>query len=262
MVRFKDILYFDTETTGVPASGLNWETDFEDFPRLVQLAWVFRGSRKSHIIYPDDWVIPEGAQGVHGISTERAVLAGEVFDDVIGEFIADCKEAKMICGHNIYFDTSVVKAQILYTLGRGWYDREGVEDALFKGKRIDTMRSSKKWVDARTQDGRQKFPSLSELYSRCFPGESFEAHDALEDACACERCLPVLVALGLVKLQVRTYPDEEKPGDIFKAGGEKAGNGHISVIKQKDMEFIGRGLYASKSAANEKISEHLLKVLT
>ena len=114
----------------------------------------------------------------------------------------------MLCGHNIHFDTGVIKANILRALGWSWYDAAGVEELLYKGKRIDTMRASAEWVDARAADGRSKFPRLTELYSRCFPGEAFPAHDAGEDVRATARCLPVLIERGLVKLEIKDYPRE------------------------------------------------------
>lgn len=261
MVRYEDILYFDTETTGVPGKGQEWETDYKDFPRIVQLGWIFKGREHSALIYPDDWQVPEQAEAVHGISTERAILEGVAVGDALAEFVADCRRARMICGHNIYFDTSIIKAQVLYSLGREWYDTERVEDALYKGKRIDTMRPAMKWVDARTQDGRLKFPSLSELYSRCFPGESFPAHDALEDVRACQRCLPILVEQGLVKLEVKTYPDEEKPGNIFRDSPETQRNGPISATKSGDNKFINSEPKGPQIAKNEKISELLKDIL-
>lgn len=261
MIRFDDILYFDTETTGVPGKGLDWATDFAVFPRIVQLGWIYKGREHSYIIYPDDWTIPEAAQEVHGISTAQAMAEGESFAVIAEQFIEDCKAARMICGHNIYFDTSIIKAQILYTLGRAWYDAARVEDAIFKGKRIDTMRPAMKWVDARTQDGRLKFPSLAELYSRCFPGESFPAHDALEDVRACQRCLPVLVEQGLVKLEVKTYPEDGKQGDIFRDSPETQRNGPISATNSKDIEFINPEPKGPQIAKNEKISELLKDIL-
>lgn len=261
MIRFDDILYFDTETTGVPGKGLSWETDFDEFPRIVQLGWIYRGREHSLIIYPDNWEVPEQAEAVHGICTEKAIRLGVSFDEAAKLFIADCRAAKMLCGHNIYFDTSIVKAQILYSLGRDWYDAERVEDALYKGKRIDTMRPAMKWVDARTQDGRLKFPSLAELYSRCFPGESFPAHDALEDVRACQRCLPVLVEQGLVKLEVKTYPEDGKQGDIFRDSPETQRNGPISATNSKDIEFINPEPKGPQIAKNEKISELLKDIL-
>ena len=95
-------------------------------------------------------------------------------------------------------------------LGREFYNASDSEMALFKGKRIDTMRASMKWVDARFSSGRLKFPSLMELYSRCFPEETYQEHQALDDVRAVVRCLPVLVDEGLIELKVREYPDEPK----------------------------------------------------
>ena len=107
---------------------------------------------------------------------------GEPFVFVIDRFIAFAQKAGLLCGHNIHFDTGIIKANILRELGHEYFDANGVDQALFKGKRIDTMRPTMKWVDAQMANGRLKFPNLSELYARCFPGETFPAQVAiLED---------------------------------------------------------------------------------
>ena len=209
-MKLGEVLIFDTETTGVPGKGMPWDTAFGDYPHIVQIAWMRAGTREveSHIIYPDDWTVPDDAERVHGISTERAIVEGEPWEDVCRAFLSACEGARMICGHNIHFDTGMVKANILRSFGWAWYDAAGVEDLLYKGRRIDTMRASAGWVDARTADGREKFPRMEELYARCFPGESFPAHDAGADVRAVDRCLPVLVGRGLVKLEIKDYPGE------------------------------------------------------
>lgn len=207
-LTLKDVLFFDTETTGVPPKNAKWDLDYKDYPHVVQLAWSFRGNHHSYIILPEGWEIPDEAAEIHGITTERAVMDGDLFDHVIIRFLADCIDAKLICAHNIHFDTSVIKANIVGNLGWDWFRMNDVESALFKGKRIDTMRPSMKWVDARTADGRLKFPKLEELFARCFPGQTFPAHDALEDVIAVEKCLPILVEKGICKLAVKEYPDE------------------------------------------------------
>ena len=206
----EDILFFDTETTGIPDKSAKWDADYMGYPHVVQIAWIYKGEKFNYIIRPEGWEIPEEATAVHGITTEYALEHGAPFAAVIDKFISDCREAGLICGYNIHFDTSIVKANILRELGRAYYDAENVEDALFKGKRIDTMRSSMKWVDARNTWGRLKFPNLGELYARCFPGETFPAHDALEDTQAVARCLPVLVEKGLVELKVKEYAEAGK----------------------------------------------------
>ena len=54
--------------------------------------------------------------------------------------------------------------------------------ALHNGKRIDTMMKTIKFVGALYQNGKPgKFPKLEELFAKLFPGETFPAHDALQD---------------------------------------------------------------------------------
>lgn len=211
-MTINDVIFFDVETTGVPDRNWNWELDYDKYPHIVQLAWKFGEIEESHLICPDGWDIPDDVVAVHGITTEYAKANGEPFAAVIDLFLHDCANAGLICGHNIHFDTGMVKANILRELGREFYDAYNVESALFKGKRIDTMLSTMKWVDARRIDGRLKFPNLGELYSRCFPGETFPAHDAMADVKAVARCLPVIVEMGLIKLEVKEYPD----GELFQ----------------------------------------------
>ena len=205
-MTINDVLFFDTETTGIPDRAAKWDVDFMQYPHVVQMAWIHGCKVESHIIRPDGWEIPDETVEIHGIKNEYAMEHGEPFAAVVDMFIQDCHDAGLICGHNIHFDTGIVKANILRELGREYYDANDVETALYKGKRIDTMRPTMKWVDARMANGRLKFPNLSELYSRCFPGESFPAHDALEDVKAVAKCLPVIVELGLVELKVKEYP--------------------------------------------------------
>ena len=205
----KDILTFDCETTGVPKKGQKWDVDFEDFPKIVQLAWSLNGKERSYIIKPEGWEIPDASIEVHGITAERANANGVPFADIIGEFLSDCADARLLVGHNIYFDTSIVKAMILLIMGREYYDTKA-DGALFNGKRIDTMMKTIKFVGAKKSNGKGiKFPSLKELYNKCFPGETFPAHDALEDVRACKRCIPVLVENGIIEMKPKEYPAEQ-----------------------------------------------------
>ena len=248
-MTLKDVLFLDTETTGIPDRSAKWDTDFADYPHVVQIAWLHGCKTENHIIRPDGWEIPEDTVAVHGITTEYATEHGEPFAAVVDLLIQDCHESGLICGHNIHFDTGIIKANILRELGREYYDANDVENALFKGKRIDTMRPTMKWVDARMATGRLKFPNLGELYARCFPGETFPAHDALEDCKAVARCLPVILEMGLVELKVKEYPDpeqgtsqtvlktDEKTAEMakrFAPIAERPETGPISPSNQKD----------------------------
>ena len=229
-MTINDVLFLDCETTGIPDLAAKWDVDFMQYPHVVQMAWIHGCKVESHIIRPDGWEIPDESVEIHGITNEYAKEHGEPFASVVDMFVRDCHEAGLICGHNIHFDTSIIKANILRELGREYYDASDVETALYKGKRIDTMRSTMKWVDARNSWGKLKFP-----------GETFQAHDALEDTKAVARCLPIIVELGLVELKVKEYPEEQAnnpvPADAAKKLGntpETAGNGPILNEKQKD----------------------------
>ena len=275
-MTINDVLFFDTETTGIPDRAAKWDVDFESYPHIVQIAWMFGDVQESHIIRPTGWEIPDDTVAVHGITTEYAMEHGESFVFVIDRFIAFAQKAGLICGHNIHFDTGIVKANILRELGHEYYDANDVETALFKGKRIDTMRSTMKWVDARTSWGKLKFPNLGELYARCFPGETFHAHDALDDTKAVARCLHVILELGLVELKVKEYPEETaeqaKPTDSaakiaadsakkFGASPKTAGNGPILDAKQKDDKLPIQPAKAPQIENLKKITDAAAELL-
>lgn len=116
--ELKDICFFDCETTGVPAKGLKWDADFNQFPHVVQLAWAFGDKERSFIIKPDNYEIPPETTAIHGITTERAIAEGVPFAEVIDEFLTDAAAAPLVCAHNIYFDTSMLKANILRYCGK------------------------------------------------------------------------------------------------------------------------------------------------
>ena len=235
----KDVCFFDCETTGVPAKGLKWDADFEQFPHVVQLAWSLGDKEKSYIIKPDNYEIPPETTAIHGITTERAIAEGVPFAEVVDEFLADANAAPLVCAHNIYFDSSMLKANVLRYCGREYYDAH-VEDALHKGKRIDTMMKTIKFVGALYSNGRPgKYPKLEELYSKLFPGETFPAHDALQDVKALRRCVPELVELGIIELQQKEYPAEQLKA---KFEPEKPQNGGIEFNDPNPVtEPIGTG---------------------
>jgi len=63
-----------------------------NWPRLVQLAYLFydqNGNRISggdSIIKPEGFIIPAEASRIHGISTERAILEGKALETVLQDF--------------------------------------------------------------------------------------------------------------------------------------------------------------------------------
>lgn len=204
--NLNDVLCFDCETTGIPEKGMKWDEDFLRFPRPVTMAWAFGDTERHEIIRPQGWDIPTETVAIHGVTTEQADNEGKPFVEVVTEFLNDAEKCQFICAHNIYFDTSIIKAAIM-ALCPELADK--AESALFKGKRIDTMYKTIKFVSAKYPNGRPgKYPRLEELFAKLFDGATFPAHNALEDVRALRKCLPPLVEMGIVELVQKEYPAE------------------------------------------------------
>lgn len=204
---FMTVLLFDCETTGL-ARGKNWETDFMDFPRIVQLSWKFLDFEKinDEIIKPEGWGISEKSIKIHGITNEKAASEGKPFPSVVGYFIYAAMQAEKIVAHNIYFDTSMIKANIKrYFAECPAFPSEEyiIEDsikALHKDKRIDTMMKTISFCNLPMKNGKgKKYPTLEELYFKLF-GVGFEgAHNAKNDVLALEKVYKKLIDLGVLK---------------------------------------------------------------
>lgn len=200
-------LFFDTETTGIAPKGANWETDYKLFPHIVQLSWKRsdQDEVKDYIIKPEGYEIPEETTAIHGITTEKALKEGDFFENVIRLFIKDCLEADKIVGHNIYFDTSNLKANVLRHVEisgeYGPFDKKWSEQiihALNKDKRIDTMMKTVKFCSIPFSNGKgNKWPTLIELHRKLF-NEDFPAHNSKHDVLATEKCFNKLVELNII----------------------------------------------------------------
>ena len=114
--QYRSIMYlfFDTETTGLPR---NWKaplTDLNNWPRLVQLAYLFydkNGNKISagdFIIKPEGFTIPADASRIHGISTERAIREGHLLQTVLQDFQSLINQAEYLVAHNMRFDEKIV----------------------------------------------------------------------------------------------------------------------------------------------------------
>lgn len=176
-------LFFDVETTGLIQKGHNWEVHYNEFPYIVQIAWIVGDVQNEHIIKPETWHIPDDVVKIHGINEDRAICEGESNREVLTNFLEDAKKADVIVGHNIYFDTSIIKANLL----RLGVDKIEISDALHKDKRFCTMQKSRKLFG--------KWPKLTELHQSLFSIDMEDAHTALGDVKATKRCYEELIKI-------------------------------------------------------------------
>lgn len=178
------ILFFDTETTGLPRNYNAPVSDLDNWPRLVQLSWIVTDANgndikvKDFIIKPDGFTIPEESSKVHGITTEMAIRDGNPLQNVLEEFITDIETADMIVGHNVEFDKKIVGAEFL---------RCNIQSKALDKRTVCTMKSSTNYCALPGKNG-YKWPTLQELHNKLF-GESFEdAHNSLNDIKATKKC--------------------------------------------------------------------------
>ena len=187
-------LFFDTETTGLPRSWKAPVTDLNNWPRMVQIAWIFsddngkRIKNESYIIKPENFSISNNASKVHRITTDRALKEGEELENVLYKLNELIDNVDFIVAHNINFDEKIVGAEFL---------RKKIASNLNKKRKLCTMRASTDYCKIPGPYG-YKYPKLSELHIKLF-GEDFkEAHDASVDINATEKCFWELRRLRLI----------------------------------------------------------------
>jgi DNA polymerase III subunit epsilon len=189
------LLFFDTETTGLPKNYKAPITDLNNWPRLVQLAYLLYDadgnliSSKDYLIKPDGFTIPEGASRIHGITTERAINFGIPIATVLSQFNDLVNKCEVMVAHNISFDEKIVGSELI---------RNGMANTLALKKKICTMQSTTDFCAISGYYG-NKWPKLSELHYKLFNIGFDEAHDASVDIKATAKCFWELKRRGILK---------------------------------------------------------------
>ena len=187
-------LFFDTETTGLPK---NWKapvTNLNNWPRMVQIAWLQydkdgnRISANNSIIKPEGYTIPSDASRIHGITTERAISEGMDLFGVLQDFHVLINQADFLVAHNMSFDEKIVGAELL---------RNNLTNTIETSNKICTMLSTTNYCALKGPYG-YKWPKLSELHYKLFGFEFDEAHDAAVDIEATAKCFWELKQRGVL----------------------------------------------------------------
>jgi DNA polymerase-3 subunit alpha len=235
-------LIFDTETTGLPQSWKAPLTDFNNWPRCVQLAWQIHDIEgklvevKNYIIKPDGYDIPFNAEKIHGISTELALKQGMPISEVLLEFVKDVEKSQFVIGHNVGFDNNIIGCELL---------RKEMPNLLAKFPSIDTKDDATNYCAiAGSRGGGFKWPSLTELHIKLF-GEAFaEAHNASADVEATARCF-----LELVRLEVIPFA---------KVGLDASDFDKYKEINQNPFDLIGLNIEPHSPIVSEANNEEIL----
>jgi DNA polymerase-3 subunit alpha len=235
-------LIFDTETTGLPQ---NWKaplTDFDNWPRCVQLAWQIHDKEgvlldvKNYIIKPEGYDIPFNSEKIHGISTKIALEKGILLVDVLIEFVKDLEKSQFVIGHNVEFDNNIIGCELL---------RQEMPNLLADFASIDTKDASTNYCAiAGGRGGRFKWPNLTELHTKLFGEDFAAAHNASADVEATARCF-----LELVRLEVIPFVKAGLTADELKKYQE---------VNSKPVKLIGLNIEPYRPTDSEAIQENSL----
>jgi DNA polymerase III epsilon subunit-like protein len=187
-------LFFDTETTGLPK---NWKapvTDLNNWPRLVQLAYLYYDSNgnkisgENFIIRPEGYTIPLDASRIHGITTERATMEGQLLASVLQHFQSLIEQARYLVAHNMSFDEKIIGSEFI---------RNGMQNSIQAKSKICTMERTTNFCAIEGSYG-YKWPKLSDLHYKLFRTGFKEAHNAAIDIEVTAKCFWELKRLNII----------------------------------------------------------------
>lgn len=194
-------LFIDVETNGLPLNYNKHYTDIDNWPRIVQIAWIICDDKKEvitercFIIKPLDFDIPDSVVKVHGISKQIALAKGLPIAFVLNLLEEESKDCTHLIAHNIAFDAPIIKAEFL---------RANVEFSLNDKTEICTMQSSIEYCGFTNN----KYPKLEELYFKLFNKKPENLHDALQDIKYTKDCFFELKEKNVIS--INTKPEIKK----------------------------------------------------
>ncbi len=261
-------LIFDTETTGLPLRDDAPLTDFENWPRAVQISWQLHDLEgklvevKDFVIKPDGFNIPLNSSKIHGITTEVAEHYGVPLEEAMAEFSQAVEKATFLVGHNIRFDINILGCEYL---------RLGQDNRLEGMPDIDTSNETTDFCQLPGgKGGGYKYPRLEELYRKLFNEGFAEAHNAAADVEATTRAFLELIRIGVFtnerlgfspedkKAFLRNYPETVQPiglkvesfKELARKLKEKQGSDDSEVVQEKvdaTQDFVHLHLHTQYS---------------
>lgn len=195
LIARPEYLVLDTETTGVPKRYDAPVWHVENWPRVVQIAWlVFDGGgsmlgKESFIIRPEGFTIPADVVAIHHITTEIALRDGVPLRQAMDRLCNDLVQVSCVIAHNIEFDTPIICAE---------FHRLGLADPFIGKKTVCTMKDATDYCKLPGKMGSYKWPKLPELYQKLFGEYKEELHDAVSDAEMAAQCFWELMRRGVL----------------------------------------------------------------
>lgn len=207
-------LIVDTETSGLPK---NWSAPYakeNNWPHIVQIAWVIYDDnyqevkRENHYLSNTGFDIDKAAQKIHNISAEYLRLHGENKEEIMLRFYADIKHYKpLVVGHFIELDYHMVNVELF---------RMGKEDVFKDLSFFCTMKASALYIT----DAVISHLKLDKFYTILFNEVPENMHNALSDALSAAKIFFHLIeskkiSLASVYSQQHSFNQKKKKTKAF-----------------------------------------------
>lgn len=156
------VLYFDTETTGLPKTKEPASTRADNWPHIVSIAWIVDDNGIKHekyFVIKPKWIITEESIKVHNITQDIAERTGSDLEFVLNEFLSE--KPDVIVAHNINYDWNVLINAIVWDCKMQYPVIPKLLCSMTLGSNICKIPVSYSKV-------KYKPPKLSELYEHIF----------------------------------------------------------------------------------------------
>ena len=179
-------IFFDTETTGLPKNWNASPSDVDNWPRVIQLAFiVFNKDKRPFLTYnrlikPNGWEVPKEDFWIkHGFTQEKCENEGVPIEEALGIFLKAYETCEIAVAHNMNYDFNILAAEMI---------RAGLKSEKRLKKECTMIQGTDLLKIPSPKGSGYKWPKLEELHNFLFK-EGFDgAHDALNDVMATSKC--------------------------------------------------------------------------
>jgi DNA polymerase-3 subunit epsilon len=200
----KTIIFFDTETTGLPL--FKEPSEHPDQPHITQIAAELCIEETGEtlasmdvLIRPENWTIPEELQALTGITMDRAERFGVPAETAMAMFMEMWCNANLRAAHNEPFDARIMRIAIMRS---AYWSMEAMQTGTGEVPFADYWKAAPAFctqtnstrilmlpptdkMKAKSMPG-PKSPNLGEAYKHFTGLELVGAHNAKNDIMACK----------------------------------------------------------------------------
>ena len=199
------VLIFDTETTGLPKTKILSSKTLNLWPYIVQFSYIIFETDTCKIIKKSDSivklkpynVISDESVKLHGITNEISLLKGQPIASILKQYFDDIQTVDLIVAHNINFDSSMIKIELLRLISQSVADEKLVFNNYLNvisdaSNLYCSMQESIEIcnIEVKDKNGKPylKFPKLIELYIKLFNETPINLHNSFNDVLVTLRC--------------------------------------------------------------------------